>query len=109
MTCKIYDITLPITPDVSVWPGDPPVELTRAEDMAQGADANVTRLALSAHAGTHVDAPVHFLPGGAGVEALDLTVLTGPALVVHLPEADAIDAPLLKGLHIPAGTERLLF
>ena len=51
---KIYDITLSVTPQMPVWPGDPPVILERVESMDEGAHANVSRLAASVHAGTHV-------------------------------------------------------
>jgi arylformamidase len=58
--------------------------------------------------GTHVDAPAHFIPGGAGIESLDLNVLIGPALVVEAGQVQAISAEVLDGLAIPAGTQRLL-
>jgi arylformamidase len=63
---------------------------------------------MGAHTGTHVDAPAHFVPGGSGVDLLDLEALVGPALVVHALEADALTADLLAGLEIPPHTERLL-
>jgi arylformamidase len=44
---------------------------------------NVTHLSMTAHAGTHVDAPLHFLPHGDSVEKLPLDSLIGPALVVQ--------------------------
>jgi arylformamidase len=106
---KIYDITLTISPDMPVWPGDPPVALELVESMDRGAHANVTRMALGAHTGTHVDAPHHFLNDGRTVESLSLDVLVGPALVIHLPEAlDLVNAAALEAAHIPAGTERIL-
>jgi arylformamidase len=106
---KIFDITLTIFPGMPVWPGDPPVALDQVESMDRGAHANVTRFAISAHTGTHVDAPHHFLNDGRTVETLALDVLTGPALVVHLPdEVSLVTAEALEAASIPAGTERLL-
>lgn len=106
---KIYDITLTISPDMPVWPGDAPVVLEQVESMDRGAHANVTRLAMGAHTGTHVDAPHHFLNDGRTVESLPLEILTGPALVVQLPDKlDLITAAVLEAASIPAGTERLL-
>ena len=43
---------------------------------------SLTRMDISVHTGTHVDAPAHFVAGGAGVDSLDLNTLIGPALVV---------------------------
>ena len=105
----IYDISLPISESLVVWPGDPPVKITQPFHLAQGDTATVSHLCMSAHGGTHVDAPAHFIPGGAGVEALDLNVLVGPALVIGAMEVDVLSADVLKELPIPAHTERVLF
>ena len=105
----IYDISLPISESLIVWPGDPPVDITQPSHLARGDAATVSHLSMSAHSGTHVDAPAHFILGGASVEALDLNVLVGPALVVEAIEADALSADVLEGLPIPANMERVLF
>ncbi len=107
---KIHDISLPISPNLPTWPGDPKIELRSISKMEDGADANVTHLSATVHIGTHVDAPYHFLGGDAPtVEQLDLGVLTGPAQVVALPELGAaITAADLEAASIPAGTTRLL-
>jgi len=104
----LLDITLTLSPNLPVWPGDPPVEVARVSDLAAGDPWSLTRLGTSAHAGTHVDAPAHFLADGATVEALDLDALIGPARVVALPDIDAIDASALEALELPPSTERLL-
>jgi arylformamidase len=66
-------------------------------------------LEISAHTGTHVDAPAHFVQGGAGVDTLDLNALVGLALVTEARDADALTADVLAELAIPLGTERVLF
>jgi arylformamidase len=106
----IYDITLTISPAMPVWPGDPAVKLEQIEAMDRGDHVNVTRLDLSAHTGTHVDAPHHFLNDGRTVENLPLEVLTGPCYVAQLPDdVDEITAAILARTPIPDGTTRLLF
>ncbi len=106
---KIYDITLTISAEMPLWPGDPPVVLELVSSMASGEHANVSRLACSAHTGTHVDAPHHFLNDGRTIESLPLDVLIGPALVVQIPaEVEVVTAEALERSRIPAGTERLL-
>lgn len=104
----IHDITLTITPALPVWPGDPPIRLPKPADMDRGDEFSITRMDMGVHTGTHLDAPAHFLRGGAGVETLDLDVLIGPALVVHAPDGGHITAEMLEALAIPPGTERLL-
>ena len=107
---KIFDISLTISPELPVWPGDPPIELEQVESMDQGDHANVSRLSASVHMGTHVDAPHHFLNGGRTVEHLPLDVLTGPCFVAQFPDGvEAITAEALEGTALPAGTKRILF
>lgn len=105
---EIYDITVTITAALPVWPGDPSVELRTDVHESQENPVAVTHLAMSAHTGTHVDAPRHFIPGAATIERLDLHSLCGPALVVEAFDADVITAQVLGRLPIPPGTERLL-
>jgi len=105
----IHDISVGISPDLPVWPNNPAVQLERVNKIEDGANSNVSRLALGVHTGTHVDAPVHFVPGTTGVDVLPLEVLIGRALVVHLPRALRITADVLERAAIPSGTRRLLF
>jgi arylformamidase len=105
----IHDISLPISESLVVWPGDPAIQITQPSHLDRGDEATVSRLDMGAHTGTHIDAPAHFVPGGAGIDSLDLDLLVGPALVVHAVECDVLSADVLKGLSIPAGTERVLF
>ncbi len=106
---QIYDVSVGISSDMPVWPGNPPVRLERVNKIAEGANSNVSQLALGVHTGTHVDAPVHFIDGGAGVEELSLRLLTGRAYVVSLTEAEVLDADTLGNANIPPRTKRVLF
>ncbi len=106
---KIYDISLPISPDLPVWPGDPQIVLEQFVSMDDGEDANVSRIAAGVHIGTHVDAPHHFLNDGRTVENLALDILIGKAFVLHLDDdVDAITADILDTAPIPPVTLRLL-
>jgi arylformamidase len=106
-----YDISLTISPTLPVWPGDPPIVLSRLQKMEEGDNCNVTHLSLCTHVGTHVDAPFHFLGGNTiTVERLPMNMLTGRAYVLHLPdEVDQITASVLEHSEIPPRTRRLLF
>lgn len=106
---RIYDLSLGISPDLPVWPGDPPVRLERVESIADGANANVSTLHCGVHVGTHVDAPLHFVDGARSVETLPLKVLTGRAYVVDLRKAEVLDAATLEASDIPPRTRRILF
>jgi arylformamidase len=105
---QIWDITVPFRPDLPLWPGDPPPTMTLMKCQAAGYRCNVTRLDTGVHFGTHLDAPVHFIEGGKGVDRLDLGVLVGPCVVGAAPDVMAIEPGHLEALDLPHGTTRLL-
>ncbi len=70
--------------------------------------ASVSHMHCSVHSGTHVDAPVHFIPGATTVDALPLDALIGPVKVCHLPAVSEVSAGDLQGLDLTDGVERLL-
>ena len=102
------DVTVPIRDGMVHWPGDPAVRVTRVQALEHGHAATVTHLDLGVHTGTHVDAPVHFIVGAAGIHELPLTSLLGPARVVALPDARTITAQAIEEV-APVAGERLLF
>ena len=106
---RTYDITLTITPQMVVWPGDPPVVIERTSSMSAGESSNVSKISMSCHTGTHVDAPDHFLNNGKTVESLSIDLLVGRAYVLHLPNVNMITASILMEADIPPRTRRLLF
>ena len=104
-----FDITLPFSARLPAWPGEPKPVIEKLLSLSDGGVANVSRVDACVHFGTHMDAPLHFINGGNDIAAMPVDVQIGPALVLHLPDADAITADLLDAQDIPAGTERILF
>ena len=105
---KIFDISVPVSAGMPVWPGDPQVVLERYRTISSGNFSNDSKLACSVHTGTHVDAPAHFIENGKTVENLSLNTLIGPAVVANLPEADIITPDMLDALALSPQTTRLL-
>lgn len=97
---KIYDLTVPLSPQLATFPGDPPFQSDPAYRIRDGHPCNVSRLTLGTHAGTHVDAPRHFLEDGARVDELPLEILTGKARVVSIPAREAVDRADLEALDL---------
>jgi arylformamidase len=104
-----YDVTLTISTDLPIWPGDSPFVIERVETIDGGGNANVSVVKMGVHTGTHVDAPDHFLNDGVTVERLSLDILVGRVYVLHLPDVDLIDAATLVQADIPPRTRRILF
>lgn len=106
---SLIDISLPVSSDIPTWPGTPGYRLEWFMRLEEGDNCNNARIDSDIHVGTHVDAPLHFVPGGRAVDAIPPDVFVGPAAVVYLPDADVITPGVLDWLGIPGGTERLLF
>lgn len=107
----IYDISVAISPELLVYPGDPPVEIAPVSQAANhplsGMSANVSRLSISTHAGTHIDPPFHYLPNGAKVDEIPLNALVGECEVIDIGIEDEINIPVLQKFQFTA--ERVLF
>ncbi len=108
MERRFIDVSMLIEDGMISWPSDGPVKVEKVRSMEDGERLNLSRLEMSAHTGTHVDAPVHFLEGGAGIDAIPLEILIGPAVLVHIPHARGIGDAQLESAGIPPGTSRLL-
>jgi len=106
---KVHDISLTLRGRMPVYPGETTPLLEPTSDMERGASYNVSRLTISTHTGTHVDAPRHFLRGGTPVDQIPVDVLVGPAFVVEMPVDREITAADLEAAAIPPGAERILF
>ena len=102
------DVSVPVRSGMVHWPDDPEVTLERTKSIAEGEEANLTRIDMSAHTGTHMDAPLHFFDEDPGMEALPLDAVIGPARVVRIEGEEPIDRGHVEELDLRAG-ERVLF
>lgn len=75
--CSAIDITRPLSRDTEPWPGDAPFRRT---EVVKG-EWTISRLRMSAHSGTHMDAPLHRIPGGASIDMIPLSRMVLPAIV----------------------------
>jgi arylformamidase len=89
---KLIDVTVPLDSNVPVYPGNTSLSLEAIKRIARGDSSNVSTLHMSAHGGTHVDAPRHFFDDGPGTEALPLEMLIGRARVVEVTSRKGITA-----------------
>jgi arylformamidase len=107
MARRLIDISMPLRGGMPHWPGDPAPRFERLLDRRRGDACTLTALSMSAHTGTHVDAPLHYLRGGRSVEAMDLDGLIGPARVLEIADAAAVTVAEL-GRHRVRRGDRLL-
>ena len=103
MENKWIDISLTIKPGRIVWPGDPEVEVTKLMQIEKGDMCNTRLLKCPVHVGTHIDAPLHFIEGGEGIETLPLSSLAGPAKVIEIKNDKIIPLSEVEDKNISEG------
>jgi arylformamidase len=108
MSAECFDISRPLQEGIAAWPGSPGFRTFVHQSIADGADSNASGIEMDVHVGTHVDAPAHFIDGGATLDAVGLHPFVGSAYVAQIDATDRIDAAVLEAAGIPDGTERLL-
>lgn len=102
------DVSVPLRDGMIHWPGDPECHIKRVVSMDDGAVCNLTHLSLSAHTGTHMDAPRHFVADGKTMEQMPLEAVIGRCRVFELDCEDQITVDDLKQLKLMPG-QRVLF
>jgi len=105
---KIYDISLSLSPETVHWVTGTPLQLIERKRMSRGDANNSSSIHTSVHAGTHVDAPFHFVPDGVTIEALPLEVFIGPARVCAVEPGSHITAADVRKIGLK-GEIRVLF
>jgi arylformamidase len=97
---KLIDVTVPLNPALPTYPNNTPFTLEPIKRLARGDSSNVSMLHMSAHCGTHVDAPRHFFDEGAGTDALPLEMLIGRARVIEIASRTGIAAEDFSGIDL---------
>jgi arylformamidase len=105
---KWIDISVPVRTGMAHWPGDIDVTVARVNSIRQGHVCNLSRISMSAHTGTHMDAPLHFVDNAQSIDELPLDATVGLARVIEIHDPVAIHREELERHNIQAG-ERLLF
>jgi arylformamidase len=105
---KLIDVTVPIDASLPNYPGNTPFTLEAIKRIARGDSSNVSTLHMSAHTGTHVDAPRHFFDDALGVDALPLEMMLGRTRVIEIITRSGIGAEQLADLDL-SDDVRILF
>jgi arylformamidase len=81
---KLIDVSVPLDASLPTYPGNTPFSLEAIKRLARGESSNVSTVHMSAHTGTHVDAPRHFFDGAAGIDMLPLEMLIGRVRLIEV-------------------------
>jgi arylformamidase len=102
------DISVPIRKGMIVGPDDPEVDIWLVRDPEKGDPVTMSQVSMITHAGTHIDAPAHFLKGRMSIDEVTLDTFIGPARVIEIKDEVSIKIKELEPYDIKPG-ERLLF
>ena len=105
---KLIDVSVPLDARLPTYPGNTPFSLEPVKRIARGDSSNVSTLHMSAHTGTHVDAPRHFFDDGPGTEALPLDMLIGRTRVIEVASRTGVSAEDLSGVDLSAAVRLLI-
>jgi arylformamidase len=108
MASSWIDVSVKLKTGMVTWPGDPPARISRDQDLERGDPCTVSLLEMGAHTGTHMDAPAHFVRGGAGIDEAPLDAAVGAARVIPIRDRESIKPGELERHAIRRG-ERILF
>jgi arylformamidase len=104
-----YDISVPLKQGMVYFPTDPvPPKIYRMTDRNLGSKVMMSMLEIISHTGTHIDAPLHFIPDGSTISDMPLDATIGPCRVIEIKDRESIKAAELKTKNIKKG-ERVLF
>ncbi len=102
------DISVSLETGMVHWPSDPEVSIGRTSDMDRGDKNTMSMISMGAHTGTHIDAPLHFVRNGIGIDQMPLDIMAGTCRVIEAHDPESIKVVELEGHHIRRG-ERILF
>ena len=103
------DISVTFSDNMVSWPKDPfPPSVKRIMDVNEGDKVTMSELHIISHTGTHLDAPLHFVPGGDTIDHMPLDTAVGPARVIEIKDPESIKPAELEQYDIQPG-ERILF
>jgi arylformamidase len=104
----LIDISQPLTAATPMWPGDTAFDSRPTWVHGPGCPVAVAAFTSSTHAGTHADAPLHYDPAGAPIDAVPLDAYVGPVRVVDLRGRGPVVTPEMLAPALETPVERIL-
>ncbi|MCL5124637.1 MAG: cyclase family protein [Deltaproteobacteria bacterium] len=92
----IFDVSLALKRGMLTYPGDPAFSIEHRFSITNGDGFNLSLLSLTTHAGTHVDAPAHYIDGGATIDSMTLNIMIGPGVIIDMRGRSVIDRRALE-------------
>jgi arylformamidase len=104
---NIFDISVTLDEATVIYPGDTAFAREVVVTLRDG-PYTLSKLSMSAHFGTHIDMPSHFIKGAAAIEDFPASRFILPARVVEIPGVAAVRPADVVNIGIQRG-EAVLF
>lgn len=104
----LYDITVLLGEESITYPGDPPFSRELVTTLKDQGNCELSRISMSSHSGTHLDAPSHFIQGGKSIDRYTPEDFIFSALVAEIMDNRIIHPKEVMDIRINPG-DALLF
>ncbi|MEA2063219.1 MAG: cyclase family protein [Gemmatimonadota bacterium] len=108
MKKDLFDISITLGQESTTYPGDPAYKRETVCSLETGGVAQVSKLTLCAHSGTHIDLPAHFIAGSRTIEQYPVEDFLMPAQVVGIENRTCVTRAELEKKNL-ARDHALLF
>lgn len=104
----VYDISVILGTESIDYPGDASYRRELMTRLKEGESCKLSTLVMSAHAGTHLDAPAHFIPDGKTIDQYKPQDFIRLAHVIECDDSESIPPTALDNTELHEG-EAILF
>ena len=99
----LYDLTIEMSTQTTVFPGDPKVQIDTLCDVAKGDNFTLKHFHFGNHTGTHIDFPAHIIEGGQQSQDYPIDYLRGNGKIIEIADDNHVCANHIKAADIKQG------
>lgn len=92
---QVVDLSHPIDESIPLWPTFPPLEVEKTQWAARDV-VTMERVEMNSHTATHVDSPLHFIPGGKTLDEYPIDKFMGSGIVIDITPKEP-EEPITPG------------
>ncbi len=99
---RLLDLSRTFEDNMPVFPGDAPARLACVAGFPKDV-CTIHRVDTGMHVGTHMDSPLHFVPGGKRMNEIPVKQFFGRGRLLDARGRDVISPDLLNGVELHRG------
>jgi arylformamidase len=102
------DVSWPLKKGMRKWPRDEQPFFDWVWERSKGDGTDMIGMKMITHTGTHIDAPLHFVPNGKTIDTMSADIMIGPARIIEIKDPNAVRLEEVEPFDVQAG-ERIIF